>query len=67
VACPFCNSVIHDAVLVCPACQRDVAVPAALIKERDELLGRRARLVSDLAEAKAALASRGAFRLRSRD
>jgi hypothetical protein len=67
VACPFCNSAIEESVLVCSTCRRDVAVPPALLKERDELLSRRARLVSDLTEAKAELAARRSSRLHSRD
>jgi hypothetical protein len=67
VVCPFCNSLIDGLTLVCPACRRDVAVPTALLKERDELVNRRGRLISDLAEAKARLASRRLSESRSQD
>jgi len=62
VRCVFCNTDIDDAAVVCPACQRDVAVPPALLKERDDLLKKRERLISKLADAKATLASRALFR-----
>jgi len=66
VRCVFCNSDIDDAALVCPACQRDVAVPPSLLKERTELFSKRDQLTSDLAEAKTRLASRALFKRRSR-
>ena len=67
MVCPFCNSLIDDLALVCPACRRDVAVPTALLKERDELVSRRGRLIFDLAEAKTRLASRWLSQSRSQD
>jgi hypothetical protein len=66
VRCLFCASDIDDAAAVCPSCQRDVAVPPSLLAERDELLGKRDRLISYLAEARARLAARSPFRLGSR-
>ena len=56
--CVFCNSDIDDVAAVCPACQRDVAVPPALLKERDDLVKKRERLTWKLSDAKATLASR---------
>jgi hypothetical protein len=35
--CPFCAFETEDGVLVCSACSRDIAIPASLIAERDEL------------------------------
>jgi hypothetical protein len=43
------------------------AVPTALLKERDELINRRRRLIADLGEAKAKLASRRLPESRSQD
>jgi hypothetical protein len=43
-----------------------VAVPPALLKERDDLQKKRERLISKLADAKATLASRNLFGRRSR-
>jgi hypothetical protein len=67
VHCIFCISEIEDAATVCPACQRDLAVPVALLKERDELLRKRDRLASDLIDAKAKIASRTWFGRSSRN
>jgi hypothetical protein len=67
VRCAFCNSNIDDAALVCPACQRDVAVPPSLLMERNELFKKRDQLISDLADAKTRLASRALFKRRSQE
>jgi len=64
VRCIFCASDIDDTAIVCPSCQRDVGVPPALLAERDELLDKRDRLISHLADAKARLASRALFKRR---
>lgn len=50
--CPFCNLNIADDATVCPACQRDTVVPPTLLKERDELIRKRDRLIEDLNKAK---------------
>jgi hypothetical protein len=41
MACPYCLSQTSDDALVCLACSRDIAVPASLIAERDDLLRKR--------------------------
>jgi len=64
VRCIFCASDIDDNAAVCPSCQRDVAVPPPLLAERDELLGKRDKLISDLADAKAKLASHSLLKRR---
>jgi hypothetical protein len=62
VRCLFCNSEIDDAAKVCPACQRDVAVPASLLTERDKLFDKRDQLKSDLADARTRLAAQPLWR-----
>jgi hypothetical protein len=56
--CPFCNAEKDDLAPVCAACSRDTAIPESLITERAELLTKRDRLRSELAEANARLAAR---------
>jgi hypothetical protein len=56
--CPFCNKEKDNLALVCAACGRDIAIPETLIAERAELLAKRDRLRSRLAEANARLAAR---------
>jgi hypothetical protein len=56
--CPFCAGEADDEALVCPICNRDIAVPASLRAEHEQLLRKRDRLRLELAEAKAQLASR---------
>jgi hypothetical protein len=56
--CFFCKSEKDEQALVCPACGRDMAVPAPLAAEHQVLLQKRDRLRVDLVEAKAQLASR---------
>jgi uncharacterized Zn finger protein (UPF0148 family) len=46
--CPFCGETCDDGVLVCPTCARDVAIPAHLQKEHDELRNRRDALRAEL-------------------
>lgn len=41
--------------MVCAACSRDIAVPVALIKERDDLVRKRDALREELSKAKRAL------------
>lgn len=50
--CPFCAQPNAEHALVCMACSRDIAIPASLIAERDELVGKRALARQELAEAK---------------
>src|SRR6267378_2024862 len=56
--CPFCNEEKDDLAPVCATCGRDTAIPESLITERAELLTKRDRLRSELAEANARLAAR---------
>src|SRR5882724_910600 len=56
--CPFCNAEKDDLAPVCATCGRDTAIPESLITERAELLTKRDRLRSELAEANARLAAR---------
>jgi len=56
--CPFCNEEKDDLAPVCAMCGRDTAIPESLITERAELLTKRDRLRSELAEANARLAAR---------
>ena len=46
--CPYCRSETDKDALVCAACSRDIAVPATLIAERDELLRKRDALRDEL-------------------
>jgi hypothetical protein len=56
--CPFCIGDMDERALVCPTCNRDVAIPDKLRAEHEELLHKRDRLRADLAAARTALASR---------
>lgn len=51
--CPFCRSEIADDALACAACSRDIAVPATLVAERDDLLRKRELLQEELRRARA--------------
>ena len=55
--CFFCKTENDTHALVCPACSRDTAVPAALAAEHQALSQKRDRLRAELAEAKARLKS----------
>ncbi len=50
--CPFCVTDNVEGALVCAACSRDIAIPATLIAERDELLRKRDLLRSELQQAR---------------
>lgn len=50
--CPYCQAENADSALVCASCARDVAVPATLIAERDDLLRKRDHLRDELARAR---------------
>lgn len=56
--CPFCFSEKVAEAPVCPTCNRDTAIPAALQKEYDDLLNKRDLLRDELARKEARLASR---------
>jgi hypothetical protein len=52
IACPFCLQENAAAALVCAACARDIAVPASLLAERDELFRKRDAAREELSKAK---------------
>jgi len=63
--CPFCHSENADDVLVCTACSRDIAIPASLVAERDELLRKREMIAEEIRKAESEIAmirSRARFR-----
>jgi hypothetical protein len=49
MSCPFCLSENSGEVLVCA---RDIAIPASLITERDDLLRKRDRVRDELRRAR---------------
>jgi hypothetical protein len=53
--CPFCLQDNASGALVCASCARDIAVPASLFKERDELARKRDAVREELSKAKRAL------------
>ncbi|MCK1544146.1 hypothetical protein IVA87_09650 [Bradyrhizobium sp. 147] len=50
--CPYCRSGTAEGALVCASCGRDIAVPATLIAERDDLLRKREELRDELRQAR---------------
>ena len=50
--CPYCQSENLEGALICASCGRDVAVPATLIAERDDLLRKRDALRAELRQAR---------------
>ncbi|WP_424631669.1 hypothetical protein [Bradyrhizobium sp. SYSU BS000235] len=54
--CPYCLKENVDEVLVCVTCSRDIAVPATLIAERDDLIAKRDAAREELQRAMAELA-----------
>ena len=52
IACPFCLQQNAGAALVCAACSRDIAVPASLLAEREELTGKRDAARAELSRAR---------------
>ncbi len=53
--CPFCMQENAEGALVCASCGRDIAVPASLIDERDDLARKREAVRQQLSEARAGL------------
>jgi hypothetical protein len=53
--CPYCSSENVSNTLVCSICSRDIAVPATLIAERDDLLRKRDLIRGELSRARAEL------------
>ncbi|MGY3239387.1 MULTISPECIES: zinc-ribbon domain-containing protein [unclassified Bradyrhizobium] len=52
MTCPYCQAENADNALVCASCGRDIAVPATLIAERDDLLRKRDQLRDELTRAR---------------
>jgi hypothetical protein len=52
ISCPFCRSTNPDSTLVCINCARDIAIPATLLAERDDLLRKRDALQEELRRAR---------------
>jgi len=50
--CPFCLQENAGAARVCGNCSRDIAVPASLIDERDDLFRKRDAAREELSQAK---------------
>lgn len=50
--CPYCQSDTVEDALVCASCSRDIAVPATLVAERDDLLRKREQLRAELQRAR---------------
>jgi hypothetical protein len=50
--CPFCAQENASAALVCATCSRDIAVPASLIDERNQLVRKRDAAREELSKAK---------------
>jgi hypothetical protein len=50
--CPFCAQENASAALVCATCSRDIAVPASLIDERDQLIRKRDAAREELSSVK---------------
>jgi hypothetical protein len=53
--CPYCLSENASNTLVCSTCSRDIAVPATLIAERDDLLRKRDFIRDELSRARVEL------------
>jgi hypothetical protein len=51
-SCPFCLQGNAAAALVCAACSRDIAVPASLLAERDDLCRKRDVAREELSRAR---------------
>jgi hypothetical protein len=50
--CPYCLSENREQTLVCVVCARDIAIPATLIAERDDLLRKRDLIRDELRNAR---------------
>jgi hypothetical protein len=55
--CPFCSQENVSTALVCASCSRDVAVPASLTAERDDLVRKRDAVREELVKARTELAA----------
>jgi len=52
MSCTYCRSETEKDALVCATCSRDIAVPATLVAERDQLLRKRQALRDELQRAR---------------
>jgi hypothetical protein len=52
MSCPFCLTENAANALVCASCARDIAVPASLMAERDDLVRKRDSVRRELALAR---------------
>lgn len=52
MTCPYCRSESAEEALVCASCGLDIAVPATLVAERDDLLRKREELRDELRRAR---------------
>jgi hypothetical protein len=52
MSCPFCLTENAANALVCESCARDIAVPASLAAERDDLVRKRDSVRRELAQAR---------------
>jgi hypothetical protein len=50
--CPFCRTENDASALVCNDCSRDIAVPASLMAEREDVMRKRGLLRDELMRAK---------------
>jgi hypothetical protein len=57
MSCPFCLTENAANALVCASCARDIAVPASLMAERDELVRKRDSVRGELTRARGELES----------
>jgi hypothetical protein len=55
LTCPFCARETPAEALVCGSCARDIAIPASLIAERDDLRQKRDLVRDQLARTRAEL------------
>jgi hypothetical protein len=57
--CGFCQSTVADHASVCPACRRDIEIPATLAAELFELVTKRNQLSQALDAIKLKLVAHG--------
>ena len=52
MSCPYCLSENVEGALVCVICSRDIAIPASLVAERDDLHQEREAIRRELRRAR---------------
>jgi hypothetical protein len=57
MSCPFCMTENAANALVCASCARDIAAPASLMVEREELVRKRDSVRGELTRARGELES----------